>query len=1051
MPKITNNGGLKDLPHPKYKYITSTEEAFNHLESIEKHPIIEIDTETTGLDPFIDKVVLLQIGVHGQAYIFDVRDGRVDGTIFKPLLEGTKNLKLLQNAVFDCKMLKTNFGIEINRLYDTMIAEQLMYLGLNVKSNLQHLVAKYLHLNMPKDVATSFNDYNQKYQEYQLRYAANDVVVLKDIYNLQLNKLKQDGLMRVAQLEFDFIKPLVEMELNGMLLDVIKWREILDEMTVERDKLRIQLADVFNKTLDQNTLFGVSLLNLDSPIQIVKCLNDIGIPVESTDVKELNKYKDNSFVKLLLDYRKYEKFITTYGEPMIERIHPVTKRLHTNFKQMVGTGRLSSSNPNLQNIPKKQKYRSCFIARPGYKLITCMAADSIILTEKGPKKIEDIKINDKVFTHKNRYKKVINISKQLSDHIYEIKIYYNSSVYKITGNHPLLTLENDSFKWKPVNKFNKNDIVCFPIDNTVVDNNIIESLYVNVYKISDNKKIGQRRFKREHLLNKDFWRLVGYWIGDGHRTMYNSFLSFNIKDKKKCIEDVHEISKNLFGIDPGYRRMPGCVEIRIPEKNLSHFVSQFYINGNRGLKKLNPIIEHLPLNLQKELIIGYFRADGHYYSGRNKSNLYNYAGFVSVSKQVLESIQRILLRFGIITSIQKVRNAGKDKIMGRAVNVKDKYELIGGKYLVDFLGIEAKYIPISKINYNEKASKISEENRYGYCKCGCGKKTTIFRGKPRDYIHGHNGRGTSLSYEHRSSMSKTFFEKRYNHGKTKGFFKNDYFCFPIKSIVKVNWQKPVFNLEVEDDHSYCLHLLTTHNCDMSAAELRIIANLSKDPLWVKIFNEGGDLHTVSAAGIYGISEEEVIADKQLPDDDPNKRNYRNNSKPISFGLAYGLSAVGLSLRLGISKDEAQKMINNYFKKYPAVHRFLESSGKKAVLNRFSTSISGRRRYYRLPDPTDPNFNKIKGMVERQGKNMPIQSSNADTIKQAMVYIIERIKPYDARLILTVHDEVVVEAEEHQAAEVADIVSKSVCDGFDTFFDLVKMKADADIADYWIKG
>ena len=166
MSKIVSGSGLPDLPVPNYQYITSTEEALRHIEFIERHPIIEVDTEATGLDPFNDRVVLIQIGVHGKVYVFDVRDERVDAVIFKPLLESTQNLKIFQNVVFDYKMLKTNFNIEVNRIYDPMLAEQLMYLGLHPKANLQYLVAKYLHLNMPKDIATSFKDYNQEYQEY---------------------------------------------------------------------------------------------------------------------------------------------------------------------------------------------------------------------------------------------------------------------------------------------------------------------------------------------------------------------------------------------------------------------------------------------------------------------------------------------------------------------------------------------------------------------------------------------------------------------------------------------------------------------------------------------------------------------------------------------------------------------------------------------------------------------------------------------------------------------------------------------------------------------
>jgi DNA polymerase I-like protein with 3'-5' exonuclease and polymerase domains len=609
MSKIINGAELQDLPHPDYKYVTSTEEALRYLEYIEKHQFIEVDTETTGLDPLTDKIVLLQMGVSRTPFVFDVREGNVDAKIFKPLLEDYDHLKLLQNAAFDYEFLKTNFGIEMNRMYDTMLAEQLIYLGLHNKSNLQYLVAKYLHLNMPKDIAYTFSNYNQKYQEYQLRYAANDVCVLREIYNQQIEQLKKDGLMRVARLEFEFIKPLAEMELNGMLLDVPQWREILDEMMVERDKLRIQLSDMFNRTIDQTTLFGVSTLNLDSPSQVVKCLNDLGIPVESSGVKELNKHKNNSTVKLLLDYRKAEKFITTYGERMIDRIHPLTGRLHTTFKQMVDTGRMSSSDPNLQNIPKQQKYRSCFIARPGYKLITC---------------------------------------------------------------------------------------------------------------------------------------------------------------------------------------------------------------------------------------------------------------------------------------------------------------------------------------------------------------------------------------------------------------------------------------------------------DMSQAELRILGEFSGDPVFLEAFAKGLDLHSRTASDLFGVSYDDVVRDAGLPDGDPNKKKYRANVKGLNFGLVYGLTKVGLSLRLGVSESEAQNLIDMYFSKYVRVRNWLDQASKFAIINRYSLTVSGRRRYYRLPDPTDAAFNRIKGSVERQGKNHPIQGSNADTIKQAMINTVQRIRGYDARLLSTVHDEVIVEVREDQLEEVVPIVESSVIDGFGEFFTKVKMKADAMVADHWVK-
>ena len=612
MSKTIDTVGLRDMPQPTYKYITTTEEALKYLEFIEKHPIIEVDTETTGLDPFLDKIVLLQIGVGGQAFVFDVREGNVNTKIFKQFLEDNDHLKLLQNTVFDYKMLKTNFNIELNRIYDTMLAEQLLYLGLHVKTGLDHLVSKYLHMNMPKTAATSFTNYHQKYEEYQLRYAANDVVVLREIYNQQLTKLKQDGLLRAAKLEFDFVSPLAEMELNGMLLDLPQWYVILNAMMLERDKLRIQLSEIFNRTVNQTTLFGVTLMNLDSPIQLVKSLSAMGIKVNSTNGKELRKYAKNPIIKLLLEYRKYEKFITTYGEKMIERIHPSTGRLHTTFRQMVDTGRMSSLDPNLQNIPKEQRYRSCFIARPGYKLITC---------------------------------------------------------------------------------------------------------------------------------------------------------------------------------------------------------------------------------------------------------------------------------------------------------------------------------------------------------------------------------------------------------------------------------------------------------DMSQAELRILADYSKDSAFLEAYNTGQDLHIRTAADVFGLTLEIIKQDEQYKKDgDERYIGYRNKTKAINFGLCYGITKIGLALRLDISEKDAQELIDRYFNKYKKIKLFLDNTGKSSVIKRFSTTISGRRRYYNLPGQEDVViFNRVKGSVERQGKNHPIQGSNADTIKQSMVFVKERIKPYDARLLLTVHDEVVVEVREDQADEVAKVVSGCLIDGFGEFFHTVKMEADALIGDCWLKG
>jgi DNA polymerase-1 len=227
--------------------------------------------------------------------------------------------------------------------------------------------------------------------------------------------------------------------------------------------------------------------------------------------------------------------------------------------------------------------------------------------------------------------------------------------------------------------------------------------------------------------------------------------------------------------------------------------------------------------------------------------------------------------------------------------------------------------------------------------------------------------------------------------------------------------------------------------DMSGAELRILGNLSKDPVFVEAYATGQDLHTRTASEVFDTKYDRV------------EKSMRNAAKAINFGLVYGMSSMGLSKRLKISEKEAEVMINKYFARYQGVKRYLTKAGNDAVRNRYSTTISGRRRYYNMPPYDHPDFKKLQGSIERRGKNAGIQGSNADTIKEAMILLVDRIKGYDARLILTVHDEVVVEAHDSCKEEVAKIVAQSIIDGFGRYFSLIPMETDTLIGPCWLKN
>jgi DNA polymerase-1 len=227
--------------------------------------------------------------------------------------------------------------------------------------------------------------------------------------------------------------------------------------------------------------------------------------------------------------------------------------------------------------------------------------------------------------------------------------------------------------------------------------------------------------------------------------------------------------------------------------------------------------------------------------------------------------------------------------------------------------------------------------------------------------------------------------------------------------------------------------------DQSGAELRILGNLSKDPIFIEAYATGQDLHTRTASEIFGVPYDKV------------DKNMRGAAKSINFGLIYGMSSVGLSKRLKITKKSAEDMINKYFNRYRGIKRYLDKAARDAVSNRFTTTVSGRKRYYNMPAFDHPDRKKIQSGIERQGMNAAIQGGDADTIKEAMILVVNRLEGYDAKLLLCVHDELVIEVRDDQRYEVSEIVVKAIKDGFGRYFTDIPMETEALIGKSWLKG
>ena len=199
------------------------------------------------------------------------------------------------------------------------------------------------------------------------------------------------------------------------------------------------------------------------------------------------------------------------------------------------------------------------------------------------------------------------------------------------------------------------------------------------------------------------------------------------------------------------------------------------------------------------------------------------------------------------------------------------------------------------------------------------------------------------------------------------------------------------------------------SADYSQIELRIIADISKEENMLDAFNKGIDIHTATAARVYGITIEEVTS------------NQRRNAKAVNFGIIYGQSAFGLSQNLGIPRKEAAEIIEQYFTQYPGIKRYMSDTMNFARENGFVETILGRRRYLR--DINSAN-QTVRGFAERNAINAPIQGSAADMIKVAMINIHKDIQDQglQSKMTMQVHDELVFDVLKTEVEAMKKIIS-----------------------------
>lgn len=202
------------------------------------------------------------------------------------------------------------------------------------------------------------------------------------------------------------------------------------------------------------------------------------------------------------------------------------------------------------------------------------------------------------------------------------------------------------------------------------------------------------------------------------------------------------------------------------------------------------------------------------------------------------------------------------------------------------------------------------------------------------------------------------------------------------------------------------------SADYSQIELVLLAHLSKDENLCKAFNEGKDVHKATASLIFNVDLEHVTNDM------------RRTAKTINFGVMYGMSAFRLSNELGIPRTRAAQFIDSYFATYSGIQSFIQKTVMFAEQNGYVETIMGRRRYIQ----TINSKNKTeKSAAERIAVNTPIQGSAADIVKKAMICVHAALKKSfpSARLLLQVHDELIIECKEEETKDICALIKKEM--------------------------
>jgi DNA polymerase I-like protein with 3'-5' exonuclease and polymerase domains len=380
--------------------LCSVQDSLDYLNKLDS---IGVDTETSGFDPYTCKFYTLQLGDRDVQYVVDL--STIDIQEYKNLLE-TKEL-IGHNFKFDLRFLYHQ-RIVPTKVYDTFLGEKTSRLGIEShRCSLAACVDRHCGITLSKEERANITG---RLTEGFVKYSAYDVKYLHEIKSKQNFNQFTEGTDVSIELDNRFVLVLAYIEYCGMKLDVEQWTKKIEKVQVQADEavealnkfiLENRMSKFIDTQLDMFSTGNKINVNWNSPSQVVEFFEAIGVNTtvvekgvkkQTIEANHLIKFVDkHPIIKTYLSFKEAQKDIGTYGYNWIEQINPVSGRIHTQFKQLMNTGRLSSGgksgtikNFNFQNIPSDQETRSCFVAAEGNTLVGCdyTGQEQIVLVNK---------------------------------------------------------------------------------------------------------------------------------------------------------------------------------------------------------------------------------------------------------------------------------------------------------------------------------------------------------------------------------------------------------------------------------------------------------------------------------------------------------------------------------------------------------------------------------------------------------------------------------------------------------------------------------------------